>query len=219
MKKKSILFLGSLASAFFLALFCAGAFAQQTQETTTSSVRPNLPDTAAIVRVRFRTTVGVFDAELYRRAAPTTVENFLRYIYGGYYVGGLIYRTVKTTNQEDKPDSLKIEVIQATVGSDYSQYAFPPIFLETTQETGVRHLDGTLSMARDEPNTAQYEFFICIGDQPQLDFGGARNPDRQGFAAFGRVTRGMDVVRKIHQSRSIGQTLAPPILIISITRI
>ena len=185
---------------------------------TTSTIRPRLPDTAAVVRVAIRTTLGVFEAELYRRAAPTTVENFLRYVSGGYYTGGLFHRTVKMTNQPDKPDSIKIEVVQATVGSLYAQYALPPIELETTQQTGIKHLDGTLSMARDEPNTAQFEFFVCIGNQPQLDFGGKRNPDGQGFAAFGRVTKGMEIVRKIHQSQAAGQALMPPILIIGITR-
>jgi peptidyl-prolyl cis-trans isomerase A (cyclophilin A) len=170
------------------------------------------------VRVAIRTTLGVFEAELYRRAAPTTVENFLRYVCGGYYTGGLFHRTVKMTNQPDKPDSIKIEVIQATVGSLYAQYALPPIELETTRQTGIKHLDGTLSMARDEPNTAQFEFFVCIGNQPQLDFGGKRNPDGQGFAAFGRVTKGMEIVRKIQQSQAAGQALMPPILIIGITR-
>ncbi len=186
--------------------------------TTTATIRPNLPDTAATVRIAIRTTLGVFEAELYRRAAPATVENFLRYVTGGYYTGGLIHRTVKKDNQPDKPDSIKIEVIQATIGSLYAQYALPPIEIETTRQSGLKHLDGTLSMARDEPNTAQYEFFICIGDQPQLNFGGKRNPDGQGFAAFGRVIKGMDIVRKIQQSRAAGQALMPPIMIIGITR-
>lgn len=193
-----------------------GTFAQTT--TTATVTRLNLPDTSSVVRVTFRTTQGIFEAELYRRAAPATVENFLRYVSGGYYIGGLIYRTVKMTNQPDKPDSLKIEVIQGTVGSLFTQYALPPIELETTAQTGLKHLDGTLSMARDEPNTAQYEFFICIGAQPQLDFGGKRNPDGQGFAAFGRVTKGMEIVRKIQQAPAAGQALTPPILIVSITR-
>lgn len=187
-------------------------------QSSSSVVRQNLPDTASIVKISIRTTIGVIEADLFRRSAPGTVENFLHYVIGGYYTGGFFHRTVKKDNQPDKPDSLKIEVIQSTIGNLYERYAMPPIALETTRETGVKHLDGTLSMARDEPNTAQYEFFICIGDQPQLDFGGHRNPDRQGFAAFGRVTKGMDIVRKIQQSRAAGQALTPPILIIGITR-
>ncbi|MCS6808254.1 MAG: peptidylprolyl isomerase [Candidatus Kapabacteria bacterium] len=175
-------------------------------------------DTASIVRVVMYTALGSIEVELYRRAAPATVQNFLEYVAGGYYTGSMFYRTVRKDNQPDKPDSIKIEAIQATISSLYAQHAMPPILMETTQQTGIRHLDGTISMARDEPNTAQYEFFICIGDQPQLDFGGHRNPDGYGFAAFGRVVKGMDVVRKIHQSPSAGQALTPPIMIFSIQR-
>ena len=75
------------------------------------------------------------------------------------------------------------------------------------------HLDGTISMARDEPDTAQHDFFICIGDQPELDFGGARNPDGQGFAAFGKVSKGLDVVRAIQAMEADEQTLKKPIRI------
>ena len=90
--------------------------------------------------------------------------------------------------------------------------------LERTTETGVSHRDGTISMARDGPDTATSDFFICIGDQPELDFGGKRNPDGQGFAAFGRVVRGMDVVRQIQTARARGQLLTPPIEIVAIAR-
>jgi peptidyl-prolyl cis-trans isomerase A (cyclophilin A) len=89
--------------------------------------------------------------------------------------------------------------------------------LERTSVTGLRHLDGTLSMARDGPDTATSDFFICIGDQPSLDFGGKRNPDGQGFAAFGHVVGGMDVVRRIQAAPADGQSLTPPVRIRSIT--
>ena len=74
-------------------------------------------------------------------------------------------------------------------------------------------MDGALSMARDGPDTATSDFFICIGDQPELDFGGKRNPDGQGFAVFGRVVAGMDVVRRIHGAPADGQSLTPPVAI------
>ena len=93
-----------------------------------------------------------------------------------------------------------------------------PILLERTSETGLRHLDGTISMARFQPDTAVSDFFICIGEQPELDFGGMRNPDGQGFAAFGQVTAGMDVVRTIQSGVTDGQTLIFPARIISIRR-
>jgi peptidyl-prolyl cis-trans isomerase A (cyclophilin A) len=85
--------------------------------------------------------------------------------------------------------------------------------LERTRDTGIKHLEGTLTMARDGPDTAQDSFSICIGDQPELDFGGRRNPDGQGFAAFGRVIRGMDVVRRIQTLPAEKQQLVPPVKI------
>ena len=108
---------------------------------------------------------------------------------------------------DNQPDSkVKIAVVQAGLDS-LRVKDFPPIKLERTSVTRLRHIDGTISMARDGPNTATSDFFICIGDQPSLDFGGKRNPDGQGFAAFGRVVLGMDVVRKIHAAPAEGQTL------------
>jgi peptidyl-prolyl cis-trans isomerase A (cyclophilin A) len=73
-------------------------------------------------------------------------------------------------------------------------------------------------MARDGPDTATSEFFICVGDQKELDFGGRRNPDGQGFAAFGKVIDGMDVVRRIHDAPEASQRLTPPVAILRITR-
>ena len=90
--------------------------------------------------------------------------------------------------------------------------------LERTRDTKLTHKDGTISMARDGPDTATGDFFVCIDDQPELDFGGKRNPDGQGFAAFGRVVKGMDVVRKIQASPAEGQTLTPPVKIVKVTR-
>ena len=115
-------------------------------------------------------------------------------------------------------NDVKIEVIQASANPAKSRAGFPPIKLERTRDTGLKHLDGTLSMARNGPDTATSDFFICIGDQPELDFGGKRNPDGQGFAAFGRVVKGMDVVRKIQRSPAEGQTLKPPVKILSVVR-
>ncbi|MGZ5499056.1 MAG: peptidylprolyl isomerase, partial [Candidatus Aminicenantales bacterium] len=95
---------------------------------------------------------------------------------------------------------------------------FPPIAHETTARTGLRHVDGAISMARDKPGTAASSFFICINAQPELDFGGRRNPDGQGFAAFGRVLQGMDVVRVLQALPARGQQLTPPVKIISVRR-
>ena len=121
---------------------------------------------------------------------------------------------------DNQPDKLvKIEVIQGgftLIGIDSSKIL--PITLERTNLTGIPHLNGTLSMARDNPDSGTSEFFICINDQPSLDFGGGRNPDGQGFAAFGRVTKGMDIVRKIQTSACEGQVLIPPIKILGFYR-
>jgi len=108
---------------------------------------------------------------------------------------------------------VKIEVIQAEANQAQSNLFAPPIPLERTSQSGLHHLDGTISMARDGPDTARDNFFICIGDQPELDFGGKRNPDGQGFAAFGKVVKGMELLRKIHSSPAVGQQLLPPVSI------
>jgi peptidyl-prolyl cis-trans isomerase A (cyclophilin A) len=148
--------------------------------------------------------------------APITAANFLRYVDAGRYDGGGFHRSVRLDNQPGK--TALIEVIQAGVKPDLSPADYPPIPLERTSKTGLRHHDGTLSMARDGADTATSDFFVCIGEQPALDFGGKRNPDGQGFAAFGRVLKGMDVVRRIQMSPADGQRLTPPILILSARR-
>lgn len=145
-------------------------------------------------RVRIDTESGPIVLELYADKAPTTVANFLRYVDDKRYDDATFYRVVRMDNQANMP--VKIEVIQGGVGED-STRTFPPIAQETTQETGLKHLDGTLSLARGAPDSGASEFFICVNVQPELDFGGKRNPDGQGFAAFGRVVEGMEVVRRI----------------------
>lgn len=160
-------------------------------------------------RVVFETARGSFEVELDAKAAPRTVTNFLHYVHHRLYNDGLFFRTVTAANQPDDP--IKIAVVQARAGDARAAEFLPPVPLERTRDTGLRHLDGTISMARAEPDTATHHFFICIGDQPDLDFGGRRNPDGQGFAAFGRVVRGMDLIRQIHASPAEGQVLTPPV--------
>jgi len=132
----------------------------------------------------------------------------------GRYEGAAFYRTVTMANQPD--NDVKIEVIQGGLKEDEAGLGLPHIDHETTAQTGLCHLDGTISMARAEPGTASSEFFVCIGDQPELDFGGRRNPDGQGFAVFGRVLEGMDVVRAIQQQSAEGQALTPEIKITAV---
>jgi peptidyl-prolyl cis-trans isomerase A (cyclophilin A) len=149
--------------------------------------------------------------ELYPKQAPITVDNFLRYVTENRFMGASFYRVVRADNQPN--NKIKIAVIQGGLQVDEHPLRLPPISHETTQQTGLRHADGTISMARNEPGSASSEFFICVGDQPELDFGGKRNPDGAGFAAFGKVLTGLDVVQKIHQSPARGQTLEPSIAI------
>ena len=149
-------------------------------------------------------------AELYTKAAPVSTGNFLRYVDAGLYDGGQFHRTVRADNQPN--DSVRITVVQAAADRARARGAFPAIALERTSITGLRHLDGTLSMARAGVDSGTHEFFICIGDQPGLDFGGRRNADGQGFAAFGRVIEGMDVVRRINAAPAQAQRLTPQIL-------
>jgi peptidyl-prolyl cis-trans isomerase A (cyclophilin A) len=170
----------------------------------------------AAPRVLVETSLGRIVIELYPDRAPGTVSNFLRYVDGRHFDGGQFHRTVHADNQPN--DSVRIAVVQGSVAQARGAEAFPAIPLERTSVTGLRHLDGTVSMARGGPDSARSSFFVCIGDQPSLDFGGHRNLDGQGFAAFGRVVEGMDVVRRIQRSPAQGQTLQPPIRIESVRR-
>lgn len=167
------------------------------------------------VHVLIQTEIGEIEVELDPRV-PVTVANFLRYVDGKFYDGGRFHRTVRPDNQPN--NKVKIAVVQAGINPDRAREEFPPIKLERTRNTKLSHKDGTISMARDGPDTATSDFFICIGDQPELDFGGQRNPDGQGFAAFGRVSKGLEVVKKIQMAPAEGQTLTPPVKILKILR-
>lgn len=168
-------------------------------------------------RVLVATSMGNFEADVDTVHAPITAGNFLRYVDGRFFDGGSFGRTVRADNQP--ADSVRIAVIQASIARGRSQEQFPPIELERTKDTGLRHVDGALSMGRTTPNTARSSFFVCVGDQPALDFGGHRNIDGQGFGAFGRVVSGMDVVRRINTAPATGQNLTPPVRIDSIVRV
>ncbi|MCY1014581.1 peptidylprolyl isomerase [Pyxidicoccus sp. MSG2] len=175
------------------------------------------PQAPKSVRVLLQTEKGDIEIELDEARAPKTVRNFLMYLDAGLYEGGVFHRTVTPDNQPNSP--VKIEVIQAGINPARQSEDKAPIPLERTKDTGLKHVDGALSMARDTPDTATSDFFICLGDQPELDFGGKRNPDGQGFAAFGRVVKGMDVVRAIQKSPRTEQKLTPPVRILKATRL
>jgi peptidyl-prolyl cis-trans isomerase A (cyclophilin A) len=183
---------------------------------------PQTPDRGRLTVVVFETAKGTIEVEVDGARAPVTAANFLRYVDAGFYDGGAVNRAVRPDNtiRHDVP----IQVVQFQIDAAREREAFPPIPLERTSVTGLAHRDGTLSMARLGPDTATGSFSIVIGDQPEMDFGGRRNADGQGFAAFGRVVRGAEVIKAIHASPT-GQTgpygpetLSPPIRILTARR-
>ena len=161
------------------------------------------------------TSEGTITIELYPDKAPITVANFMQYVDKGLYTNSSFFRTCTPANEADR--EIQIQVIQG--GFDDETRDLDSIKIETTKQTGIKHLDGTISMARDKPDSATNSFFICIGSQPELDFGGKRNPDGQGFAAFGKVTQGMDVVLAIQKQKDTSQYLVKPVIIEFIKRI
>ncbi len=172
---------------------------------------------AGRIPVVIETTRGTITVLVDSARAPISATNFLRYVDSLAYDDGRFHRAVTMQNQPT--DTVRIEVIQGGPNGSRAGARFAPIPLERTRDTGLRHRDGTLSMARGGPDSATSDFFICIGDQPALDFGGHRNLDGQGFAAFGIVTSGMDVVRAIQRSPVTAQVITPPVQILRIRRV
>jgi peptidyl-prolyl cis-trans isomerase A (cyclophilin A) len=177
---------------------------------------------AGEVRVKMVTEKGTIVIALDLAHAPITAGNFLAYADKGLMNGGSFYRTVSPRN-DNNPAT--ISVVQGGLGEGGTRLA--PIVHETTKTTGLKHKDGVISMARNEPGSATSEFFICLGDNPALDYGGARNKDGQGFAAFGRVVEGTDVVRAIHAAATEtrgddpymkGQYIKKPVRILELSR-
>jgi len=172
----------------------------------------------APVVVVFETELGAITMEVDLAKAPVTAANFLKYVDGKFYDNGAVNRAVRPDNTIRH--DVEIQVIQFQSDRSRNQEMFPAIPLERTSVTGLKHVNGALSMARSVPDSARASFSIMVGDQPELDFEGKRNADGQGFAVFGRVTGGMDVVKKIHQSKTgttgayQTETLDPPIKVI-----
>jgi peptidyl-prolyl cis-trans isomerase A (cyclophilin A) len=168
--------------------------------------------------VVFETEKGAIEIEVDAIHAPITTANFLKYVDGGFYAGGTVNRAVRPDNTVRH--DVEIQVIQFQIDAIRRREQFAPIQLERTSVTGLKHVDGAISMSRNGPDTATASFSIAIGDQPEMDFGGKRNPDGQGFAAFGRVVRGMEVVKAIHASPTGArgaygtESLDPPIAIL-----
>jgi len=167
------------------------------------------------IQCKIETSLGDIIVELYPGKAPITVTNFMKYVDSNLYENSTFFRVCTPKNEAER--DIKIEVIQG--GSIDNSKSFDPIVLEITNNTNVLHKDGTISMARSSANTATSSFFICINDQPELDFGGKRHNDGLGFAAFGKVTKGMDIVLKIQSGENKNQRLLEPIIIKNITRL
>ena len=172
--------------------------------------------------VVFQTEKGNITIEVDAARAPLSAANFLKYVDGGFYDGGTINRAVRPDNTVRH--DVEIQVIQFQIARARQRDQFPPVALERTTVTGLKHVNGAVSMARSGPDTATGSFSIVIGDQPEMDFGGKRNPDGQGFAVFGRVVSGMDVVKAIQMSPTgttgpyRTESLDPPIAIVKASR-
>jgi len=157
--------------------------------------------------VEFQTTKGNFLVELYVDKAPVTAGHFRDLVKKGVFDGASFYRVVRDPSPYNP---VSINVVQGGVDPVPK---VDPIPHENTDQTGIRHLHGVISMARDAVGTASTEFFICIGDQPELDLRGMRNPDGFGFAAFGKVVDGIKVVQTIYSGPAAGEELSPPVRI------
>jgi peptidyl-prolyl cis-trans isomerase A (cyclophilin A) len=185
-----------------------------------TNVQANVHANVQTVVVTIETSAGSIDVEVDQARAPITAANFLRYVDAGMYDGGRFHRAVRRDNQVRK--DVLIEVIQGgrTAEQAKTVKGFGPIPLERTSVTSIVHVDGAISMARgNTPDSASSDFFLCVGAQPSLDFGGGRATDRQGFAAFGHVIRGMDVVRKIQAGQTDDrEALIDPVTILKVYR-
>lgn len=170
-------------------------------------------------RIGIQTKAGEIEVELYPHKAPATVKAFLSYLDSGMYMNAHFYRVLNDENQPS--NAFKASLIQGGIwrSSRKRAEALPGIPHESTQKTNIKHTNGVISLARLEPGTANAEFFIVIGDQPGFDYGGDNNPDKQGYAAFGKVVKGMDVVLKIYRSAESDQVFTPLVSIYNIKKL
>lgn len=176
---------------------------------------PRDPDKPHVI---IRTQAGDIVVELYPRQAPRSVAAFLAAVDSGLYKKCCFYRVLNEENQSTGQEPA--ELIQGGIWrtNHAKAVSLPGIPHETTQMTHILHTDGVISLAQQEPGTATTEFFICVGDQPGFDYGGKNNPDGQGYAAFGKVIKGMDVVRAIYAMPENDQSFTPPVSIKDIVR-
>ncbi len=179
---------------------------------------PPVPPTPPIVFVTLRTEAGNIGMVLEMAKAPITAGNFLHYITEKRLDGGTFYRSMRAPTPGGPPYG----IIQG--GSDRAKPRFPPIAHEPTTQTGLSHTRGAVALANGGPGTATSDFYICIGGMEGLDAKGTE----PGFAVFGHVVDGMDVVEKIHQMATVedapnpamkGQMLGAPVKILQATKL
>ncbi|WP_309606000.1 peptidylprolyl isomerase [Phenylobacterium sp.] len=172
-------------------------------------------------RVLIATPLGAITVELYPDKAPITAANFLKYVDRRLYDGATFYRASKPPGQAANDYG----TVQGGLQNDPKR-VLPPIAHESTLKTGLRHTDGTISMGRHAPGTAQADWFICLGDMSYLD-ADPKDPKAPGFAAFGRVVDGLSVAQAIlgqptdpnaGAGAMKGEMIARPVRIISIRR-
>ncbi len=168
--------------------------------------------------IKIQTKSGDIEIELYQDKAPKTVHAFLSYVDSGFYKNSYFYRVLNDNNQPS--NAFKANFIQGGIwkNSHRKSASVPGIPHEPTSQTNILHKDGIISLARLEPGSATTEFFICLGDQPGFDYGGDNNPDKQGYAAFGKVISGMEIVHKIYNEPDYDQTFDPLVNIYNIIR-
>lgn len=168
--------------------------------------------------VLLNTDYGEVEVELYPDKAPKTVAAFLLYVDSGYYKNSSFYRLL---SNENVPSEYNSGLVQGGIFKTNSSLLtkLPGIEHESTNQTGLSHVSGAISLARTIPGTASTEFFICVGDQPQFDSNGSAGMDSLGFATFGKVFKGMDVVRKIQNNHSHGESFDRDVKITSIERL
>lgn len=169
--------------------------------------------------IEIQTKLGDIEVELYPDQAPKTVAAFLSYVKAGYYTNSSFYRVLNSDNQPSNAE--KAELIQGGLYRSKPKVhdTLTGIPHETTEQTHIQHKNGVISLARLAPGTATSEFFICLGDQPGFDYGGENNADKQGYAAFGKVVKGMDIVNKIYNQREDNQSFDPPVPIFDIIQL
>jgi peptidyl-prolyl cis-trans isomerase A (cyclophilin A) len=167
--------------------------------------------------VEIQTRYGDIEVELFPESAPKSVAAFLSHIDSGFYQNASFYRALNDDNQPT--GNTGTALLQGGVWKTKGPLNVPGIPHEDTRQTKLTHANGTISFAREAPGTATTEFFICIGDQKGFDYGGMNNPDGQGYAAFGRVVKGMDLLFQWYTRPTNGDLLERPIHIENIVRL